>query len=126
MLKQHFYIDEYSWEIYAFYCVEPIHRIELYSFLDTLGYLSIVGDISTVAGLLNGGYCYTNYRDKRSIIVVNIAENLEQFCNTIVHELNHVGSHIEEYYRIDSHGEEACYLIGYLAQKVSEFLSFFK
>lgn len=124
MLTQHFFIENYDWEVYAFYYVESIHRIDIYKYLERLNYLNIIEDIDKIVRLQNGGYCYTNFTDRRSLMLVNVAENNEQMCNTIVHELNHLSSHIEEYYRIDSHSEEACYLIGSLAQRVFHFLNY--
>lgn len=125
MLRQHFFIDKYDWEVFIFYYVESIHKFELCDFLNSFGYTNVLDDFNLIIGVVNGGYCYTNYRDKRSILIVNITESSEQMCNTVVHELNHLESHIEEYYEIDSYSEEACYLMGELAQRVSQFLNNF-
>lgn len=124
MLKHHFFIDKYDWEVYIFYYVEANNKLELNEFIYTLGY-DLSEDINNVTELINCGYCYTNFRDKVSILIVGISSDINQMCNTIVHELNHLESHIEEYYSIDSNSEEACYLMGNLAQEVSTYLNYF-
>lgn len=123
--KQIFYLNEYNWTIIAYYFVVRNHFYSISQDLQKLGYSNILYDISTIIGNTNGGYCYTNYKDKISIIFVNRASNRGEFMNTLIHELNHIGSHIEEYYNIDSHGEEACYLMGSLAQNIFNYINYF-
>lgn len=123
MLTQYFFIEDYDWSVHAFYYVEPIDRYKLIHIFKKFNYNNVVPDINMIVSVTNGGYCYTNYSDKRSIMVVNKASNSSQMHNTIVHELNHLSSHIEEYYNIDPHSERASYLIGGLAQVVYNFLN---
>lgn len=49
---------------------------------------------------------------------IGIADSKEQFINTIVHEIKHLQSHICEYYNVSEKGEQAAYLIGYIAMKM--------
>lgn len=125
MLIQYINVLNYDWRVYVFYNVSTVYRSYLVNSLKFIGYSNIIKDIDPMLNLYNSGYCYTNFNDKTSIIIVNRTTSREETFNTIVHEINHLSSHIEEYYKIDPHGEEACYLIGDLAQQIFHFLSDF-
>ena len=74
-------------------------------------------------GELNAGFTHTNFKKKLSIIGVGKATSKKQFFNTIIHEAKHLQSHICMYYDIPEDGEQAAYLIGYIAMKIYKPIS---
>lgn len=66
----------------------------------------------------NSGFTHTDFRKKRSIVGIGLADSKRQLINTIVHEAKHVQSHICRYYDVPEDGEQAAYLIGYIVMRM--------
>lgn len=73
-------------------------------------------------GEINSGFTRTDFTKKLSIVCIGIADSSSEFLNTVVHEIKHVQSHICRYYNVPEDGEDAAYLIGYLALKMYPYL----
>ena len=67
---------------------------------------------------INYGFTYSIPYKKTSIVFISESENKQEYMSTFVHELKHVQTHICDYYNISESGEEAAYLIGYLAKLI--------
>ena len=67
---------------------------------------------------LNNGLTYSNYDRRKSVMVVGIADSEKQFINTLTHEQMHLATHIGKTYGMDMYGEEVCYLVGKIAEKM--------
>ena len=121
MIRQHFYIKKYSWEVVVLYDVDA-NDVEYIKKLLT----QICNDYGTIQdgvkyiqkGDLNSGFIYSNYDRKASVIVIGKATSKQELFNTIVHETSHLQSHISTKWNIDDKGEEAAYLIGDIVQKM--------
>lgn len=72
---------------------------------------------------MNSGFTRTDFTKKLSIVCIGIAYSSAEFLNTVVHEIKHVQSHICRYYGVPEDGEDAAYLIGYLAMKMAPYIS---
>ena len=66
---------------------------------------------------------YANVKDKVSIVTVGHSEEESEMVNTIRHELLHVTAHICEAYDIDMSGEQACYIMGELCERIFKKLT---
>lgn len=66
----------------------------------------------------NTGFIYTNYNTRQSLINIGHATSKKEFIDTIVHEANHLQSHIATYYNLNEKGEEVSYLIGYIVKQM--------
>lgn len=73
-------------------------------------------------GEVNSGFTQTDFRKRKSVVVIGKSTSRGQFLNTIVHEAKHVQSHICRYYGVPENGEDAAYLIGYIVQRMTCFI----
>ena len=64
---------------------------------------------------LDTGFCYSNFANKSSVIVVHKASSIGEFINTFEHEKNHLEMHICEALDINPYSEEAAHFSGDLA-----------
>lgn len=66
----------------------------------------------------NRGLTYSNVRGRESVVAVGRSGDLASGINTIAHELLHVVQHVCEQDGISMTGEEACYIMGELCERV--------
>lgn len=122
MIRQRFYIGRRDWEIELFYDIVGERDLEvIYPFL--LRYGSDDSEAMRTCMILskkNTGCTLTNFRKKKSLVLISEAENNEQIYDTIQHELKHVTEHISEYYGVEPTSEESAYLQGEIARKMYE------
>lgn len=121
MIQQQFYIKKYSWEVVVLYDVGPNNVKHIKELLSEIcdDYGTIQDGVKYIRkGDYNSGFIYTNYDRKASVIVIGRTTSKQEFFNTIVHEANHLQSHIATKYNIDEKGEEVSYLIGDIVQKM--------
>ena len=64
------------------------------------------------------GLTYSNVRGRESVVAVGRSGDLASGINTIAHELLHVVQHVCEQDGISMTGEEACYMMGELCERV--------
>ena len=86
--------------------------------IDIDGYWKIIVVYDVELGQKNGGFTYTDYKNKQSIVGIGKSTSNSQLFNTITHEAKHVQSHICKYYDIKEDGEDAAYLIGHIVQQM--------
>lgn len=121
MIAQRFYLDKYKWSVVILYNVGQ-NDVEFVQ--DNLS--KICDDKQKIKdstryikrGDLNTGFIYSNLDIKISLIVIGKATSNKEFLNTIVHEANHLQSHIATVYNLDEKGEEVCYLIGEVVEQM--------
>ena len=90
--------------------------------IDINGYWLVIVCYDVQLGEVNSGFTHTDFGQRRSIVGIGKATSVDQFFNTVIHELKHVQSHICKYYGVDEDSEDAAYLIGFLAMKVYDVL----
>lgn len=66
----------------------------------------------------NRGLTYSNVRGRESVVAVGRSGDLASGVNTITHELLHVVQHVCEQDGISMTGEDACYIMGELCERV--------
>lgn len=86
--------------------------------IDINGYWKIIVAYDVELGQKDGGFTYTDFKRKQSIVGIGKSTSNSQLLNTITHEAKHVQSHICKYYNIKEDGEDAAYLIGYIVQQM--------
>ena len=82
------------------------------------GYWDVIVVYNVELGELNSGFTHTDFNKKLSIVGIGKATSKRQFFNTIIHEVKHLQSHICKYYNVPEDGEQAAYLVGYIASKI--------
>lgn len=115
MIGQRFYIDKYDWQVMVLYEVGSNSADIVIDMLENICNDDTILD-SAYESLSNGkpntGFTYSDYDKQRSFMVIGKTTSIRETINTIVHEANHLKSHIATKFDIDEKGEEVCYLIG--------------
>lgn len=115
MIGQRFYIDKYDWQVMVLYEVGSDSADIVIGMLESICDDNKILDAayeSLSNGKPNTGFTYSDYDKHRSFMVIGKTTSIRETINTIVHEANHLKSHIATEFDIDEKGEEVCYLIG--------------
>lgn len=115
MIGQSFYIDKYDWQVVVLYEVSYYNKSYVINLLKQIcNNDKIINQAANNLALrkFNTGFTYSNLDTQRSLMVIGKTDSIRELFNTIVHEANHLKSHIATVYNINEKGEEVCYLIG--------------
>lgn len=119
MILQTIVLGDDGWNLIVLYNASLLYKDEIVELLQRADCPSV--DIRAALLVLrnkNTGFTYSNVNERISIVCISEATSAEQFMSTVVHESKHVQSHICSYYDINEKGEEAAYLIGYIARRM--------
>lgn len=124
MIKQLIKLGQDGWYIIIYYNVRVPYMKDVKEQLEYLDCPKnlIRESIWIMSTGLNTGMTFSNSDYKTSFVCIGEATSTEQFVNTIIHEAKHVQSHICQYYGVKEDGEQAAYLIGYIAQRMYRML----
>ena len=114
MIVQDIHIDGYSWDARIFYAVSRYDVDQIMSSLHSIGCRAkYAADayISLQRNALGSGFTFSNYRMRRSVVVVALASSAEQFHRCLIHEFRHLQSHIASADDISEKSEQVCYLL---------------
>lgn len=114
MIHYKIYFEPYDWEIELYVILKNCHIDNIIQSLEGSSESEIQRAFLNITTLINSGFINTIGR--KSIIVINKPETLEEFINVYNHEKNHLEMHICEEFNIDPHSEEAAELSGNLAK----------
>lgn len=121
MIIQRFKIPKYNWKVVV------LHNITIDDEKVVIDTLKEICDNSEDiekaksnirANNPNNGFIYSNFDTKQSLIVINYASDTSEYVDTIIHEANHLQSHIATVYNLNEKGEEVCYLIAYIVKTI--------
>lgn len=114
MLVQDIHIEQYNWDARIFCAVT---RYDIDRIMTSLHSIRCRGDHAAGAyrslqrNALGSGFTFSNYRLRRSVVVVALASSAEQFHRCLIHELRHLQSHIASADDISEKSEQVCYLL---------------
>lgn len=119
MRRQRIWVEGYGWEVMMMYDVHPDDVQDVRRELRGMGcdgapLEEACGHLSE--RVMNRGVTYTNLAMRKTVVCVGMASSGGEFVNTLAHELLHVVAHVTEYWGVGMDTEEACYLMGGLAQ----------
>lgn len=114
MIHYKIYFEPYDWEVELYVILKNCHIDNIIQSLEGSSESEIQRAFLNITTLINSGFINTIGR--KSIIVINKPETLEEFVNVYNHEKNHLEMHICEEFNIDPHSEEAAELSGNLAK----------
>lgn len=121
MIIQRFIIPKYDWKVVVLHNTNVSDKDYIINVLneicDDRYYISKAKD-NIETNKPNQGFIYSNMEDKKSIINIGYANTTSEYIDTIIHESNHLQSHIASYYNLDEKGEEVCYLIAYIVKTI--------
>ena len=74
------------------------------------------------AGRLDEGFCYSNPRERRTVVGVGKTSAASEFLDTTIHEIVHVTQDIAHTDGIEPWGEDFAYLAGDISRSVSDIV----
>ena len=126
MIAQYIELGDRGWSILVYYNINQGDFEEVEDSLRQFGCpTEDIEDIYETLRNKNTGFTVSDERKRMSIIGIGTASSRAQFLNTLIHEIDHVQSHICDYYNVDMNSEQAAYLIGYIGQQTYKAVSTF-
>ena len=126
MIGQKFYIDKYDWQVIVLYEVGYSNKDYVIDMLRQIcNNENVMNQAKDNLNLdkYNTGFTYSDLDEQCSLMVIGKTSSSRETVNTIVHEANHLKSHIATKYNIDEKGEEVCYLIGGIVRTMFKVFS---
>ena len=114
MIHYKIYFKPYDWEVEVYVILKNCYINKIIDSLAECPQSEIQRSFLNLTTRVNSGFVKTF--DKRSIVVINKPESIEEFINIYNHEKNHLEMHIVDEYGIDPHSEDAAELSGNLAK----------
>lgn len=112
-------VQEFSlscgWDVCVYYGVDMIDREEVCKSLKRIGCIT-PRRMTRGIGKRNTGMTYSN--NKKTVMVIGVTDNAQQFANSYDHEKGHLLRHISQELGIEPWGEDEQYLSGEISQKM--------
>lgn len=122
MIRQKITLPDYgNWEIYAYFAVSGYWVDEIMEKLWEIGCdgeTALQAYRNLASSELDTGLCYSNYRERKSVMVVALTSSPAEFANSWHHEMCHLVAHIGKVYDLDPLGEDAAYLSGEISMEM--------
>ena len=124
MIVQEFTLERYNWHCKTFYAVTTYYKDAI---IDEMYNIGCDGDMLRAAyenmssGKLNTGVTYSNFRDRRTVMVIAITSSEKEFAKSWRHECGHMATHICQALDITPYGEEIQYIGDDIIDKMWEY-----
>ena len=122
MIRQKIVLPKYDdWQIDAYFAVSTYYVDDIMEQLHDVGIdsrnaKSAWENLSDES--LNTGLCYSNYKKRKTVLVVALTSSPSEFLNSLIHEITHCAVHISGVFGIDHRSEEFAYLAGELSREM--------
>lgn len=122
MIRQKIVLPKYDdWQIDAYFAVSTYYVDDIMEQLHDVGIdsrnaKSAWENLSDES--LNTGLCYSNYKKRKTVLVVALTSSPSEFLNSLIHEITHCAVHISGVLGIDHRSEEFAYLAGELSREM--------
>lgn len=124
MIRQKFTLEKYYWEVYVYYAVNTYYVDEI---IDRMYSIGCDGEMLRTAyenmssGKMNTGVTYSNFRDRKTVMVIAITSSAKEFEKSWRHECGHLATHICQSFNITPYGEEIQYIGDDIVENMREF-----
>lgn len=124
MIRQRFTLEKYGWDVYTYYAVDTYYVDEI---IDNMYSIGCDGGMLRTAydnmssGKMNTGVTYSNFRDRKTIMVIAITSSAKEFQKSWRHECGHLAAHICQALNITPYGEEIQYIGDDIVEKMWEY-----
>jgi hypothetical protein len=119
MIKQHFVLDNYDWDIVVYYSIHGYYVDEIIEHLQSIGMSEkklAKARKNLSSGKLDTGLTYVN--NGKAVCVIGKASDASEYANSIQHEIMHLAIFIAMAEGIPLSSEEVCYIGGEIAKKM--------
>lgn len=121
MIAQEIHIPKYDWKVWVYYGLNKHFTDEIILRLVGIGCVgyALKSAIKNIKRhKLNTGVTYSNFRQRKSVVVISPTTSAAEFANTYDHEKDHLAKHIVEAIGIEPNSEEASYLRGEIGREM--------
>ena len=120
MTKHNIYIDKYDWLVRVYLNAEKNDSREILECMKDCGCnrAEIMRARRNLNGSINNGICFSNYKERMSVLVIGKTDSAREFLDSLVHETMHLSIHIASEDDIDLRSEEVCYIGGDIAREL--------
>jgi hypothetical protein len=128
MIRRDLYIKKYDWQVHIFYRVTCYYTEEIIGLLKSIDCpkdKAREAYNNLVSCKLDTGVTYSNYKLRKSVMVISKTSSPEEFLNSLKHECRHLEDHIATAFKMPIGGEEVAYLAGYLGRMLYEDVQLF-
>lgn len=127
MIKSEYSLRQYDWAVTFYFNVTAHDSHAVMHHLWSIGcrgedFRTAWNNVSK--GCYNRGLTYSDYDDKRSIVIVGESSTFGELMNSLSHEIHHLSVHIAQANLLDLAGEEVCYIDGEVTQMVFEDITY--
>lgn len=115
-MKKH-YIDIHGkWAIVLAYDIWPLDTYEITDWLERLGATDTeIHQACTTILNYNTGFSFTDSHQRMSLVCISKVTSIDEWVNTLAHEIDHVQEEYCDYYGIGLGTEKAAYVQGDIA-----------
>lgn len=123
-MKKHYIDIDGKWAIVLAYDIWPLDTYEITDWLERLGATDdeIYKACKTILNY-NTGFSFSDPYQKMSLICISKVTGVDEWVNTLAHEIDHVQEEYCEYYNIPLGTEAAAYVQGDMAGAIMREIS---
>ena len=122
MKKHYIDIDGY-WGVIFIYDYDMLDMDEISAILDSFGLSERkIREAMPVLYGANGGITVSRSDITMSVVIVSKATSMEQFFDTVVHEIDHVQNAVDMFYGVKQGSEDSAWLQGYIMRGITKTL----
>lgn len=124
MIRQQFTLPQYGWHCSVYYAVDCYYVTEIIAEMHSIG---CDGEMLRTAyenmssGKMNTGVTYSNFRDRKTVMVIALTSSAKEFEKSWRHECGHLATHICQALDITPYGEEIQYIGDDIVEKMWEY-----
>ena len=118
MIRQRFVIEKYHWNVSVYYAVDSYYIDEI---IDNMYSIGCDGEMLRTAYEMNTGVTYSNFRDRKTVMVIAITSSAKEFEKSWRHECGHLATHICQALDMTPYGEEIQYIGDDIVEKTWEY-----
>ena len=120
MITRYIEIPEDKWGILFIYDFDIMDADEMGGIMDSFGLSEDrINDAIRILLGVNAGMTISRNDLRMSVIFVGVASSIEQFADTIAHEVDHVQTAICDYYDVPYGSEDAAWTQGYIIRCIA-------
>lgn len=122
-MKRHYVDIDGYWGIIFIYAYDFMDIDELAAILDSFGASERgIREAMPILYSTNSGMTISRSDLTMSVVIISEATSVEQFMDTLTHEIDHVQDAIDKLYGVEQGSEESAWLQGYIMRGISRAL----
>lgn len=124
MIRQRFTLERYKWNCLVYYAVDSYYVTEILSEMHRIGCdgkMLCTAYENMNSGKMNTGITYSNFQDRKTVMVIALTSSPKEFAKSWHHECGHLATHICQALDITPYGEEIQYIGDNIIEETWEY-----